>query len=59
MKCNVGNTDRTLRLIVGCAIIGAGVFYHNWLGAIGFVPLLTATIRFCPAYTILGIRTNK
>ena len=59
MKCNVGNKDRLLRIIAGLAIIAAGVFYHNWLGAIGLVPLLTALVRFCPAYAVLGITTKK
>jgi len=30
----------------------------RWLGLIGIVPLLTAIVRFCPLYTILGIRTG-
>lgn len=59
MKCNVGNTDRNLRIIAGIAIIAVGTFFHNWLGALGVVPLVTAFIRFCPAYTILGISTQK
>jgi hypothetical protein len=28
-------------------------------GLIGLVPLLTAIIGFCPAYTLLGINTCK
>ncbi len=58
MKCNVGNTDRTLRVVAGAAIIIAGVYAHSWFGVIGLVPLVTAFVRFCPAYTILGINTD-
>ena len=59
MKCNVGKTDRNLRIIVGVAIIGFGIYVQNWLGAIGLVPLLTGIIRWCPAYVPLKISTNK
>jgi hypothetical protein len=30
MKTNVGSIDRTLRIIVGLAILGAGYFYQSW-----------------------------
>ena len=59
MKCNVGKTDRALRAVVGFVIIAAGVFAHSWLGVVGVVPLATAFLRFCPAYTMLGISTTK
>jgi hypothetical protein len=29
------------------------------LGAIGLVPLLTAALRWCPAYTLLGIDIDE
>lgn len=57
MQCNVGKADRILRIVVGLTIIGAGVYYHNWLGAIGVVPLLTATLGWCPAYVPFKIST--
>jgi len=33
MKTNVGSIDRTLRIIVGLAILGAGYFYQSWWGS--------------------------
>lgn len=57
MKKNVGGVDRALRIVVGLAIIGAGVFYQSWWGAIGVVPLLTAVVGWCPPYAMLGINT--
>lgn len=54
MKCNVGKTDRMLRIAAGLVIIGLGAVYQNWLGAIGLVPLLTGIFRFCPAYLPFG-----
>lgn len=61
MKTNVGTIDKIIRVILGLAIIGAGAYlqtpWNGWWGAIGIVPLLTATIGFCPAYLPLGIST--
>jgi hypothetical protein len=57
MKPNVGTLDRTLRILAGLAILGAGYYYKSWFGLIGFVPLLTATFRFCPAYLPFGLST--
>ena len=57
MKANVGNIDRILRVIVGLVILGVGYHYRSWWGLIGLLPLLTATIRFCPAYLPFGLST--
>jgi hypothetical protein len=57
MKTNVGSIDRTLRIIVGVAIIATGFFLNSWWGLIGIVPILTGLIRVCPAYYPLGINT--
>ena len=57
MKRNLGTIDRTLRAAVGIGLIVWGVISHNWLGAIGAVPLITALIGFCPAYCPFGIST--
>ncbi|MFN4024100.1 MAG: DUF2892 domain-containing protein [Hyphomonas sp.] len=57
-KTNEGTIDRTLRIIVGLALI-AIVFVGPqtpW-GWIGLVPLATGLIGWCPVYTLLGIRT--
>jgi Protein of unknown function (DUF2892) len=59
MVCNMGNTDRTLRFIVGFAIIAAGFYFSSWWGALGVIPLFTATTRWCPAYLPFGISTAK
>lgn len=57
MKPNIGTVDRALRIIVGLGIIAYGIINHTWIGAIGVVPLLTAFVRFCPAYLPFGIST--
>jgi hypothetical protein len=32
MKCNVGKTDKTIRIIIGAAIIALGVYFQSWWG---------------------------
>jgi len=59
MKKNVGSADKILRIIIGIGIIGAGVYYQSWWGAIGAIPILTAVVNFCPAYTLIGLSTKK
>ncbi|MDD2763292.1 MAG: DUF2892 domain-containing protein [Opitutaceae bacterium] len=59
MKANIGTADRVVRIIIGLAIIGVGICYRSWWGLIGLLPLLTAAVRFCPAYVPFGISTCK
>jgi type IV secretory pathway TrbD component len=57
MKQNIGNTDRIIRFVIGIVIIALGFVYQSWWGLIGLVLLVTATIKFCPPYALLGIST--
>jgi len=57
MKANIGNTDRLIRYVAGLALLGAGFYFKSWWGLIGLGPILTATIRFCPAYLPFGLST--
>lgn len=59
MEKNVGQIDRTLRLVAGIAIIAAGLYLKSWWGLIGIVPLFTGTTRWCPAYLPFGLSTCK
>ena len=59
MKHNVGGIDRILRIIVGLAVIGWGVYAQNWFGAVGLILLLTAAIGWCPAYLPFGLSSCK
>ena len=59
MKRNVGSMDRILRILVGIGMVGAGVFFQSWWGLIGLVPLTTAFVRWCPAYTFLGLNSCR
>ena len=58
MSVNVGMIDRILRILVGAALIYWAYTHPNaWWGWIGVVPILTAVVGWCPAYSILGMRT--
>ncbi|MBL8702097.1 MAG: DUF2892 domain-containing protein [Alphaproteobacteria bacterium] len=58
MSRNVGTIDRVLRVVVGLALIGlAATGKIGVWGWIGVVPVLTALVGFCPAYTLLGLTT--
>lgn len=59
MKANVGKADKVIRIVLGVAIIAAGIYFKSWWGAIGIIPILTAAISWCPLYTPLGIKTCK
>ena len=59
MKINMGSVDRVVRILVGLAVIGAGIVFKSWWGAVGIVLLATAGVGFCPLYTLLGVSTRK
>ena len=58
MNANVGTVDRVLQVLFGLALIALAALgkIGGW-GYIGVVPLATGLFRFCPAYSLLGIRT--
>jgi hypothetical protein len=60
MKCNVGGSDRGLRIAVGLVLIAlAATGTVGWWGWLGVVPLLTGAVGNCPAYSLLGIKTCR
>ena len=64
MKANVGTIDRIIRAIVGVALIASwplGLIEGSFgiiLPLLGAVMLLTAMLRWCPPYMLLGINTG-
>ncbi len=66
MTKNVGYLDMGLRVALAAALFYVG-FVPNpivtsgtsqlVLGCFGFVPLLTALLRWCPLYSIIGMST--
>jgi len=60
MPRNVGDADRLLRIFAGLVLILWVLLASGPTWAwIGVVPLITGMIDYCPAYTLLGINTNK
>jgi len=63
MKANLGSADRVIRFVLGLALIGIGFLAGlaspwNWVALIvGVVLAVTASIKFCPAYAIIGVNT--
>jgi hypothetical protein len=64
MKTNEGMVDRALRVALGVALIAAGFAWLQGtagivIGTVGFVPLLTGLVGWCPIYALLKIDTLK
>ena len=58
MTKNVGGIDRTLRILIGLALIaGAATNTIGMWGYLGVVPLLTGLIGWSPPYAIFGFNT--
>ncbi|MEQ8194832.1 MAG: DUF2892 domain-containing protein [Rhodospirillales bacterium] len=61
MSANVGTMDRVIRLIAGVALASMPYWVQGpwrWVGlAVGAVLILTALVRFCPAYKLFGLNT--
>jgi len=57
---NEGTLDRTLRIILGIALISL-VFVgpQTYWGLVGIVPLLTGLVGWCPIYRIFGVSTCR
>lgn len=60
MTANIGNLDRIIRFIIGAAVLSLYFVLpgdDRFFALIGLVPLATAFIRWCPLYTVIGLRT--
>ncbi|HET8745734.1 MAG TPA: DUF2892 domain-containing protein [Ramlibacter sp.] len=57
---NIGPVDQWLRLSAGFVLLvlaGSGLI-GPW-GYLGLIPMLTAMVRWCPLYHLLGLRTGR
>lgn len=69
MNANVGGSDRMFRLIAGFALLlltwfsGVSLFDSILISTLatiaGLVFIATGLVRFCPLYTLFGIRTCR
>jgi hypothetical protein len=60
MKVNIGGADRIFRIVTGLALIGLAITgtIGTW-GWIGVLVLTTGIFGFCPAYSLMGVKTFK
>lgn len=62
---NEASWDRIIRVLLGIALLylgWAGVVSGGWgtfFKYIGFIPLITGLVGWCPLYAIFKFRTNK
>lgn len=59
MHTNVGDVDRTVRILVGIAIAAAGVYFRSYWGFVAAMPFLTAAFAWCPLYNPFRIDTRE
>lgn len=60
MKPNEGRLDRSLRILLGVALIlWAAVFNGPGWAWIGVLPLISGLTGFCGLYALLGMNTCK
>lgn len=65
MKTNESSLDRIVRVILGVVllVLGWGGIVGGGLGLVfkilGFLPLITGIVGFCPLYALLKTSTKK
>ncbi len=59
MTLNEANWDRVLRVVLGLGVLSLAFTGPRtpW-GFLGFIPLLTGAVGYCPAYALLGVKTR-
>lgn len=58
MIANVGSLDRALRIVLGIVLLSLLFLLEGnarWFGLLGLVPLATALLGWCPAYSMFGV----
>jgi hypothetical protein len=48
-KCNINPIAKYIRIALSLIVIGLGIYYQNWLGALGLLTLYTAITGKCSA----------
>ncbi|RMF64246.1 MAG: DUF2892 domain-containing protein [Calditrichaeota bacterium] len=60
MQANVGSADRVIRIIIALVLFSLYFLLDGglrYLSVIGFIPLITSLVSWCPLYSLLGIST--
>jgi hypothetical protein len=48
-KCNTNSIVKYIRIVLSLTVIGLGIYYENWVGALGLLTLYTALTGNCGA----------
>ncbi len=64
MECNVGGTERVIRLVLGIVLIALGFFALSGIlqiigYLIGAIMLLTGITTYCPLNSLMGRNSCK
>lgn len=59
MKCNLGKTERIVRIVAGLVLVALGAGWWAGFYIIGGVVFITALAAWCPISAILGISTCR
>lgn len=57
---NLGTADRLLRIVLGTLLLFVLLLipgWPRWFGLAGIVPLVTASLGWCPLYQLFGLDT--
>ncbi len=63
MPCNLGNVERSIRILLGILLLGIGAFAGLSAMATavlliaGTIALVTGAVSFCPLWALLGLNT--
>lgn len=67
MKLNVGSTDRMIRVVAGVVLalllLTGVISIGSTIGIIAAIAaavlIITGSVSFCPAYSLLGVKTRS
>jgi hypothetical protein len=59
MKCNIGKTERLIRVAGGLLLMGAGIFIGGLWALLGAVVMATALVGWCPVSAVLGLSSCR
>lgn len=62
MQKNVNSIDKSIRIVLSLIFFSTYFILEGnlkFIALVGFIPLLTGLVSFCPLYRILGVSTCK
>ena len=59
LNCNIETFDKILRRSLGLILLGLGIYYQHWWGALGLLPIALSYWKHFPLYLPFKINTNK